>query len=110
MKYFVGVNDLKGTVYHEFQKGTFNGKTFWKDDSIYIHDDLLCTLGLSDIFASVIPQYSYTGVTEVNQEQWKKIMHKALLIGGKTKECIIEADEWVKVTFEEYDVFTILGI
>ncbi len=29
MKYFVSDNERKNTVYHEFQKGSFDGHTFW---------------------------------------------------------------------------------
>ena len=41
MKYFVFDHERKNTVYHEFQKGRFDGHTFWKSDSISISDDLL---------------------------------------------------------------------
>ena len=39
MKYFVYNNQRDGTCYHEFYKGKWDGKTFWKDDSICIDDN-----------------------------------------------------------------------
>ena len=42
--------------------------------------------------------------------RWNRIMNKAEKIGGQVYECISEADIWVQQTFQEYDVFTIIGI
>lgn len=110
MKYFVEVKDMVNTVYHEFQKGHFDGVTFWKEDSICLHDDIVCALGLEELFASVIPQYCSTEEIEVNEEQWNEMVQKAAHIGGEVKECITEADAWVKNTFAEHGVFTIIGV
>lgn len=33
MKYFVTDRERDGTCYHEFYKGRWDGKTFWKEDS-----------------------------------------------------------------------------
>lgn len=34
MKYFCSVNNRAGTCYHEFYRGKWDDKTFWKSDSI----------------------------------------------------------------------------
>ena len=41
MKYFVMLDECKNTCYHEFYKGEWDEETFWKNDSLYLHDDFL---------------------------------------------------------------------
>ncbi len=110
MKYFVNDNERKNTVYHEFQKGCFDGQTFWKSDSISLSDDLLCTLGIRELFISLIPDYNDYSEFEIDKELWNRIMQKAQQIGGEVLACILEADQWVTNTFLEYEVFTIIGV
>ncbi len=110
MKYFVYDYERKNTVYHEFQKGKWDGKTFWKEDSICLSDDMLFTLGIEDLFTAVIPGYNSCSESEVDKVLWNIIKQDALKIGGQVLECISEADEWVESNFLEYDVFTIIGV
>ena len=110
MKYFVYDSERENTAYHEFQKGKFDGHTFWKNDSISLSDDIFFTLGLEKLFADVIPKYNLYEEFEIDNELWNSIMLKAQEIGGEVLACILEADEWVKNTFFEYNVFTICGI
>ncbi len=110
MKYFVHDSERKNTVYHEFQKGKFDGHTFWKNDSISLSDDIFFTLGIGNLFADVIPNYNPYEEFEIDNELWNSIMLKAQEIGGEVLTCILEADEWAKNTFLEYGVFTILDL
>lgn len=110
MKYFAADSERKNTVYHEFQKGHFDGKTFWKADSINLSDDLLFTLHIEDLFRRVIPDYSDTGESEIMPALWANILREAEAVGGAVFDCIAEADAWAKETFREYDVFTVIGI
>lgn len=110
MKYFVFDHERINTVYHEFQKGKFDDITFWKDDSISLSDDLLFTLHIEDLFASVIPGYNSYSQFEIDKELWEKIMSAAQQVGGEVLACLSEADEWAKNTYLEYDVFTIIGV
>ena len=110
MKYFVGNNDRINTVYHEFQKGHWDENTFWKDDSIYLSDDLLYTLGIEDLFIRTIPNYCSTDEVEVTPQTWEVVKREAEKEDGNIHESIMEADEWVQNTFLKYDVFTIIGI
>lgn len=109
MNYFVFDYERKNTVYHEFQKGKFDGYTFWKDDSISLSDDLLNQL-VRELFADTIPEYDPCSEFEIDKELWERILHKAQQVGGETLACILEADEWAENTFREYDVFTIIGV
>lgn len=110
MKYFVRDCDRTSTVYHEFQKGFFDGVSFWKEDSLCIHDDVHFNLNLSDLFLKVIPGYYDADEIEVTRQQWERIMAEAALVGGEVEECMKEADVWVRETFAEYDVFTMIGL
>ena len=110
MKYFCNNNERVDTCYHEFQKGKFNGTDFWKTDSICIHDDIHCKIKLGELLKAVIPEYSPTGDTLVNREQWQMICRKAYESGGELAEAVTEADVWASDTFEQYSFFMILGI
>lgn len=110
MKYFCTNSERKSSIYHEFQKGKWDGRTFWKDDSLYLYDDILYSLNIGELFLSIIPNYDELGETEVNESQWNKIYKSAELIGGEVKAVIDEAEVWARETFRVYSMFTILGI
>lgn len=109
MKYCCTELERKGTCYHEFQKGRFND-SFWEKDSLLIHDDIFYNLDLSDLFYSVVPSYDESGETEITLSQWNEICFRASEIGGEIKVAIKEVDSWAKTIFENYDVFTIIGV
>lgn len=110
MNYFCKVSEKKGTCYHEWQKGKWDGKTFWKEDSLLLHDDLLVALKLGELLAEILPDYSSYGVVELNAFQWEKVYYRAGVIGGELKAAMDEAAVWVQENFARNEVFTILGI
>lgn len=110
MKYFTTLHECKGTCYHEFYKGKWDGHTFWKEDSLYLHDDVLYNLKLEDIFYQVNSSYDPYNETEINIDQWMQICTIAETIGGEVEEAINEAKSWLQETLEEDNLFTILGI
>ena len=111
LKYFVKNSAREGTCYHEFYKGKWDGKTFWKEDSISLHDDILFkTPEFVDSIMEVVPTYDPFGETEISFEAWKKI---GMIIREKDKrsqELYQEADSWLNEVFKEYECITILGI
>lgn len=111
IKYFVIDSKRQGTCYHEFYKGKWDGITFWKEDSLSLHDDVLyeCN-GFTEAILAVIPSYNPVDITEISYSQWKKIGQIIEEKDQKVKELYQEADEWAKEVFEIYDCFTILGI
>lgn len=111
MKYFVFDEEREGTCYHEFYKGKWDGKTFWKSDSISLDDDILYEHpGFVDAIMEIIPNYNPLGETEISSEQWKAIGNAVKQKHHDSIELYQEADEWLKRVFEEYGCFTILGI
>ena len=110
MKYFIYENQRNSTCYHEWYKGHFDGVSFWKSDSLLIHDDIHWTLGLEEFFSMIIPDYDPLGEIEVSENQWNTIMQKSSETGGQIYECLQEADNWVKETFKEYNTFTMIGM
>lgn len=112
MNYFIKNHERIGTCYHEFYRGKWDGKTFWKEDSLCLYDDLLCEhRAFGNAILSVIPLYDPFGITEVSREQWESIGKQIAADGDKTGMAMYrEADAWVQNVFAEYDCFTILGI
>lgn len=109
MTYFVCDNQRKGTCYHEFYKGEWDQQTFWKADSISLHDDLMFG-GFADAIAEVIPSYDPYGETEISQEDWKEIGRIILTKDQVSQEVYNEADKWLEEVFRTHSCFTILGI
>lgn len=110
MKYFIMESERKTTNYHEWSKGRFDGVSFWKVDSLLISDDMHIKLNLEKIFRLYIPDYDPSGECCISKKQWDAIMKKGNEIGGNIFECLKEADEWVKKTFEDNEVFTMIGV
>ena len=110
MKYFISDSERHSTCYHEWQKGCFDGRTFWKKDSLLLSDDILVQLELDILFNISLGNYDPYGETKVSKNQWEVILNKSAEIGGNVAECILEADVWVQDTFKEHKVFTMLGI
>lgn len=109
-KYFITEQKRNGTCYHEFYKGKWDKKTFWKEDSLLLHDDILQRSGLVKIFVKVICNYNCCGPTEIDQKQWNEIRKSACTIGGAVEQVISEIEPWVEENFKEHAVFTVLGI
>ena len=110
MKYFIFNNQRNGSSYHEFYKGQWDEKTFWKADSILLHDDYLFDNGFVDAIIDIIPTYDPFGETEITADEWKKIGNLILTKDEKSQEIYFEANEWLEDVFKEYNCFTILGI
>ena len=109
MKYFIYNNQRNGTCYHEFYKGKWDGKTFWKTDSILLDDEVL-TKGLVEAIIKVVPTYDPYGITEISNNEWNQIGNIVITKDLKSQEIYNEADKWLKDVFSIYDCFTILGI
>ena len=111
MKYFVTAPQRQGTCYHEFWRGKWDGVSFWAEDSILLHDDVLdeCP-DFPKILLAVIPGYAPFGVTEVTCPQWEAVGALTEAAGGSAAELYREADAWAQEVFRTYDCFTILGI
>lgn len=111
LKYFVRNIEREDTCYHEFYKGKWDGKTFWKEDSLLLHDEVLFkNQGFIAAVKEVIPTYDPFGETEINLETWRKIEQIIQDKDGESKELYQEVDDWVNDVFKEYECFTILGI
>ena len=111
MKDCIASEEREGGCYHEFYRGKWDGASFWKPDSLLLHDDVLGQRrGFVDAVLRVIPNYDSCGVTEVSREQWVKI-GKALPVGDKeSRELYQEIDAWAGEVFRSADCFSILGI
>jgi hypothetical protein len=109
LKYFIRLNKMEHTAYHQFQKGQWDGETFWRSDSLLLSDEIYCELHLLNLFR-VIPGYDPYEITEINRTQWNMIKENAATLGTEVQDLVEEADSWVKENFETLDVFTIIGL
>lgn len=111
MKYFVNRAELSGTCYHEFAMGLWDGETFWREDSIYLHDDILYQhKGFIDALRQVLPDYDPYGEVTINRKQWELIGRQAENQGSDVIELFAEANDWAATAFCQYETITILGI
>lgn len=110
MKYFCTEEERKGTCYHEFQQGKWDGKTFWKEDSLLMEDDVCWNLGFGKLLKETLPDYDPYANIEVTQVQWDEICQKVAALGGELAEAVGEADTWVHENFLTHEAFTILGL
>ncbi len=62
MKYCCTDNQRTGSCYFEFQKGKFADK-YWLANSLYLSADIFDSLNLYQVFASVVPEFDYYGIT-----------------------------------------------
>ena len=109
MKYFVQNFQRNGSCYHEFYKGKWDEHTFWKSDSIFLHDDVM-TDGFVEAIIEVVPTYDPFGETEISVLEWHEIGKKVLEKDITSQEQYKEANDWCAKVFQEYKCFTILGI
>ena len=111
MKYFVKRSEKKGTCYHEFYKGKWDGSTFWKEDSIFLHDDVMFEQkGFVEAMKKVVPHYDPYKETEIKKDEWIKIGTIMQNADQESKELYDEANEWLEQVFQENNCFTILGL
>lgn len=110
MRYFCTEAERVNTCYHEFQRGWWDGKSFWKSDSLLMHDDIFYALNMKKLFKDTIPGYDYYGETSIDQSQWLKLKEAAEAYGEELKAALGEAEDWVRENFKKEDVFTILGL
>ncbi len=109
MKYCCTNNQRTGSCYFEFQKGKFADK-YWLANSLYLSADIFDSLNLYQVFASVVPEFDYYGITEIDKEKWAQIKQITEKSGGVVKDVITEIDLWVSRFLLTEIVFTVLGI
>lgn len=111
MKYFISNDKRKGTCYHEYLQGKWDGETFWADNSLYLHDDVMCELDLySKLFKKAIERFDPYRDIEVTRAEWEKMLVIARETGGQAAEFVEELRPWAEENFRKNEVFTILGI
>ena len=109
-KYFITEQGRRTTLYHEFYKGKWDEKTFWKEDSLLLRDEIMHRTGFVSILEELVCDYNYYGSTEIDRKQWNAIRKIACDTGSELQQVILELEPWIEENFKEYAVFTILGI
>jgi hypothetical protein len=107
--WFIRPQYRKGSCCYELYKGKWNKRTYWKDDSICINDDMYDS-EFDKIIIKFVPTYGPFGETKITKEQREQIKTEAKSVGGKSAEIVNEAEMWMLDNFSKYHIFTILGI
>lgn len=111
MKYFVTDEERTYTGYHEFYNGKWDGKTFWKNDSISLDDEVLRDhLGFYRALKTAIPNYDPYDNIEVSKDQWVAVGEAIPADDTGSLDLYAEADQWLQSVFETHGCFTILGL
>ena len=113
MRFCVWNSERHGTCYHELYKGQWDPENpeFWRDDSLYIHDDIFCEYPeLQNAIKKVIPSYDSYSETVVTKQNWVEIGVQITNANQDTHDFFNEIDEWAKPVLSTYGMFTILGI
>lgn len=111
MKYFDDNFSRRGTCYHEFASGNWDGSTFWSDDSLFLRDDYMSDLKLYElVFKRSFEKFNRWGENKVTREIWERMLSLAEDIGGEVCDLFFEASPWVEKNFAECEVFWILGV
>ncbi len=115
MKYFVTNDERRGTCYHEFTRGKWDGNTFWNDNSLYLRDDYMSDLKLYELvfkpsFTEFGKKFSRWGGNRLTREIWEHMLSLAIETGGEVQELFFEITPWSEKNFAEHDEFWILGI
>ena len=111
MRYCTEPNERNGGSYHEFYRGKWNETTFWKKDSLLLHDDVLYSIdGFTSAISTVFPDYSPAGEVEISMYQWRQIGELINPKDSDARALYDEIDQWAKTAFDRDGCFTILGI
>ena len=79
----------------QFAKGTWDGKTFWGDDKLYITPELFLYTNLEKAVRSFIPDLDVYGFDyTLSAEQWKELKTSARLHGRYLAKAVTELDKW----------------
>lgn len=115
MKYFTDNFERRGTCYHEFTRGKWDGETFWSDNSLYLRDDYLSDLKLYELvfkpaFDEQGEKFSRWGSNTVNRALWDSILRRAEDAGGEVWDLFREMTAFAEKSLSEDGEFSILGI
>ena len=110
LKYFTKNGQRKGTCYYEFCKGKFDEEKSWKENSMYLHCDIMYDAqDFEDAIKEVIPGYDPDGVTEVSVDEWiaigKVVDQKDIF----AREIYQDANMWVQLACVECGCITIIA-
>lgn len=109
MKYFCKNEEREGSCYIEFIRGDLCSEVHWPDSSIYICDEMMGKIGLTDAVREVIPTCDpYGPPVFISREEWDSIKQNPK--GKESQIAIDEISSWINSNFQACDFFVILCI
>lgn len=111
MKFFIKKDQCQDSCYYEFYKGKWDSEAAGREDSIYLHEDILYDgMEFAEAIKEVIPDYNQKGNTEVSVDEWLKIGQIVKEKDVFAREIYQDADMWVQLACVECGCVTILGV
>lgn len=122
MKYFLTVKDNYPSYTYEFQKGKWEEPDwedescwsmdlFWKEDSLLLDDDVLFeNEGFADALYGVLKDFNSFNEVSFTVREWEEIFKRASQADNSSEEMALEANQWMKEAFAEYEYVTIIGV
>ena len=111
MDYICRNRERAGSCYHEFIPGEWDGKTFWDDDSLCMHDEIFDDYPeFLGIWLEAMPGFEAFGINRMERRQWEALREAARAMGGDCAEFVREMEPWMENAFRKAAFITILGI
>ena len=111
MQYFVLDHERRNTHYHEFQRGVWDGKSFWLPDSIALHDDVMVQHpDFVNALVAALPGYDPFVEVVVHRDEWAAVGRALAHASPEARVLYHDADAWIADAFREYGCFTIIGL
>jgi len=111
MDYICMNHERIGTCYHEFIPGEWDGKTFWDDDSLCMHDEIFDDFPeFLKLWMQAVPDFESCGISRMDLHQWKTLRDAARTQRGVSADFVSEMEPWMENAFRKAAFITILGI
>lgn len=110
-KYFLTSDERRASgssCFLEFQRGKYSGA--WQEDSLCIYDDICLASGLYEVIYRAVPEFDYTGLTELDEKDFARLRQAACEAGGEISDIIEEIAPWAENCFKAGKIITLCGI
>lgn len=98
------------TAYIEFHPGTWDGKTFWSEDSMCLKYDLFVPVAVDEFFKVIDMDVYDTSGVKIDADAWNKARAACTDAGGELLEVFNILDPWCSETINQYGNMTLIGV
>ena len=102
--------DVISTAYIEFYPGTWDGETFWSEESMCLKYDLFVPEAVDDFFKVIDMDVYDTSGVKIDAVAWNKARAACNDAGGELLDVFNILDPWCSETINKYGNVTLIGI